>query len=500
MEGPLLRSKAPAGARALRLLARSFGVSKLLVDEHDCEPYRRDASEAEGEVPLAVVRAESSRDIEMALAIASEAGVPLVPRAGGTGKTGGAVPVDGGIVLSVLGMDRIKEIDVREGVAVVQPGVVLSELHSAVRAEGWFYPPDPNSRVGCAIGGNVATNAGGPRAFKYGVTGRYVLGIDAFLMGGQHIFAGRRTPKGVTGYDVASLLVGSEGTLAVFGDIVLRLIRPPESTLTLLAPFSRIAHAALAVSAIVQSQLAASCVELLDVRLLDEQVYAELGAAAGQVEALLLIEVDGPERGLAELADSVAASCEAQGARGTRVAKDALERDRMWGLRANMSATLRRLARHKLSEDVVVPRHCLSELLGKLESSSRRWSVQSVAYGHAGDGNLHVNFLWNEPDEAPRVQAAIRELFEQVVLLGGTLSGEHGIGVLKAPYLPLEQSSDLILLQRGLKQVFDPHNLLNPGKIFPRGARSARSTLYRSRSELEVGAELVGLESSRGRG
>lgn len=188
--------------RARRELARHFGPSKLKVDEKDCESFRNDASEAEGELPAAVVLAETSRDVELALAAALQARAPIVPRAAGTGKTGGAVPVNGGIVLSMLGLSQIKEIDRRESVAVVEPGVILGALHAAALREGLFYPPDPNSRVGCSIGGNVATNAGGPRAFKYGVTGRYVLGIEAFLVGGERVFTGRRTTKGVTGYDV----------------------------------------------------------------------------------------------------------------------------------------------------------------------------------------------------------------------------------------------------------------------------------------------------------
>lgn len=453
--------------RARQELARHFGPSKLKVDAKDCEGFRNDASEAEGELPAAVVLAETPRDIELALAAALQARVPIVPRAAGTGKTGGAVPVDGGIVLSTLGLGQIKEIDRREQLAVVEPGVILSTLHAAALREGLFYPPDPNSRVGCTIGGNVATNAGGPRAFKYGVTGRYVLGIEAFLIGGQRVFTGRRTTKGVTGYDVTSLLVGSEGTLAVFGDIVLRLIRPPERTATLLVRFEQMASAARAVMGIVEQGLAPSCLELLDLRLVGAPVREALGAGAAKVEAMLLIEVDGTEQACEQLAERVATACNALGAEGVELATTAEQRDMMWAVRANMSATLRRAARHKLSEDVAVPRRRLGELLEGLEASSRRWSVRSVAYGHAGDGNLHVNFLWDEPEEAPRVQGAIRELFQQVILLDGTLSGEHGVGVLKAPYLPLEQSNALIQLQRGLKHTFDPCNLLNPGKIFP---------------------------------
>jgi glycolate oxidase len=455
-------------SRARRLLARHFGPSKLLLDEQDCERYRNDASEARGELPIGVVLAERALDVELALRVAAEAGVPLVPRGAGTGKTGGAVPIESGIVLDMLGFGQIKEINRRESLAVVEPGVILGAFQSAVASEGLFYAPDPNSRVGCSIGGNVATNAGGPRAFKYGVTGRYVLGIEAFLIGGQRIQTGRRTQKGVTGYDVASLLVGSEGTLAVFGDITLRLLNPPESRESLLVPFEHMQDAARAVMAVVAAGLVPSCLELLDLRLLGEGVRRELGAGSERCEALLLIEVDGTPAACRDLGERVAGVCELHGARGIQLARDTETRERMWAVRANMSATLRRTARNKLSEDVAVPREALGELLARLEATSQRQEVRTVAYGHAGDGNLHVNFLWDEPDEAPRVQLAIRELFEIVVALRGTLSGEHGIGVLKAPYLPLEQSPALIMLQQNLKHTFDPEGLLNPGKIFPR--------------------------------
>jgi glycolate oxidase len=392
----------------------------------------------------------------------------------GPSRLKGAVPVQGGIVLDLRGLSRIREIDRREQLAVVEPGVVLSDFRAAVRAEGLFYAPDPSSRVACTLGGNVATNAGGPRALKYGVTGRHVLGMEALLLGGQRIFAGRRTSKGVTGYDVASLLVGSEGTLAVFGEITLRLLPPPESTLTLLVPFERMAHAAEAVADIIEQGLGPSCLELLDARaaggraaLLPDLVGAELGTAVQGTEALLLIEVDGSERECEASAGRIRNVCRTRGARDDRVASLAEQRERLWDVRSNMSASLRRTAKHKLSEDIAVPRRQLGRLLDQLEQLSQRLQVRSVAYGHAGDGNLHVNFLWDDEAEAPRVQVAIRQLFELTVALGGTLSGEHGIGVLKAPYLPLEQSAELIALQRSLKHTFDPEGLLNPGKIFP---------------------------------
>ncbi|HEU4582807.1 MAG TPA: FAD-linked oxidase C-terminal domain-containing protein [Polyangiaceae bacterium] len=465
--------------RVQQALARHFGPSRLLVDESDTAAYRRDASEAIGERPAAVVLAESGRDIELALSVAAEARVPVVPRGGGTGKTGGAVPSQGGIVIDLRGFGRIREIDRREHVAIVEPGVLLSHFRAAVAGEGLFYAPDPASgRVACTLGGNVATNAGGPRALKYGVTGRHVLGIEAFLIGGQRMFAGRRTAKGVTGYDVASLLVGSEGTLAVFGELTLRLLPPPECVLAMLVPFERMAHAAGAVMDIIEQGIGPSCLELLDLRIagggiLVELVGPQLGSVVSDKEALLLMEVDGSERECEARAGRLRAACRARGSYDDRVASRAEERERLWDVRSNMSATLRRTARHKLSEDIAVPRRRLGELIDRLAALSERREVRSVAYGHAGDGNLHVNFLWDDPAEEARVQVAVRELFELTVALGGTLSGEHGVGVLKAPYLPLEQSPELIALQRSLKRSFDPEGLLNPGKIFPAAGGAA---------------------------
>ncbi|MBE7484764.1 MAG: FAD-binding protein [Polyangiaceae bacterium] len=455
---------AAARDKALRLLERALGPSKLLTERDACAPFAADESEAEGRVPFAVVRAESSADILSALRVAREAEVPITPRAAGTGRTGGAVPTSGGIVLSTLGMSQIKEIDRREMLAVVEPGVVLATLHAAVEREGLFYPPDPNSVESCALGGNVAENAGGPRAFKYGVTREYVLGVEAFLMGGQRVRPGRRTVKGVTGYDVTALLVGSEGTLAVFGDVTLRLVPKPPSVMTLLALFADVRAASQAVAAMTGAGLVPRCIELLDAHTLAAMRAAgnDLSERAG---ALLLLEVDGEPRETEEQAERVGNACE--GALEVLVAQDAGQREKLWSARREMSRAVRKLTRFKLSEDVVVPRQAIPELLDRVAKSAEQLGVRHLTYGHAGDGNLHVNFLWNEPHEKPAVDAAIEQLFRDVIALRGTLSGEHGIGVLKAPYLSLEQSSELIQLQRDIKRVFDPQGLLNPGKIFP---------------------------------
>ncbi len=455
--------------RALVLLHRRLGVSKVLSAAEACENYARDESEARGRTPDAVVIASSADDIMAALAVASETGVPITPRAGATGRVGGAVPMAGGIVLSIQGMNQIKGIDVREGTAVVEPGVVLADFHHAVESEGWFYPPDPNSLTGCTLGGNVATNAGGPRAFKYGVTRNYVLGLDAMLIGGQRFFVGRRTPKGVAGYDVTSLLVGSEGTLALFGDITLRLVPKPEQIITLLGLFDGVQSACSCVANLIAAGIVPRCVELLD--------SGTLGAvrAAGnpideRAQAMLLIELDGEGDQVEQAALRVHDHCEAAGAIDVLAAQDPAQRDRLWAARREMSPAVRRMAKNKLSEDVVVPRQRVVELLERNRRTTEDLAVRSVTYGHAGDGNFHVNFLWDEPDEVAAVSRAIEQLFIDVVQLGGTLSGEHGIGVLKAPYLHLEQSSELITLQKDIKRVFDPQGLLNPGKIFAPGA------------------------------
>lgn len=462
---PLPRVSPARADQARRLLERALGPSKVQVEPSACEPFARDESEAQGETPDAVVFAENADDIAATLRAASEAGVPVIPRAGGSGKTGGAVPVSGGVVLVTRGMSSIKEIDREDLLAVVEPGVILSDLHQAAEREGLFYPPDPNSAAICCLGGNVAENAGGPRAFKYGVTREYVLGLDVCLMTGERLRVGRRTVKGVTGYDLTGLMVGSEGTLGVFTEATVRLIPLPERVMTLVALFRRPREAAAAVARMVAARVVPRCIEFLD-STTTEAVRARgvaVGAGAG---ALLIIEVDGDEGACEASAQRVGDACEAAGAMEVQVAQSPSQRDRLWAARREMSPAIRKMARRKLSEDVVVPRSRLPDLLDEVDRISEANRVRMLSYGHAGDGNLHVNFLWDDDGDIPRVEAAILALFKAVVALRGTLSGEHGIGVLKAPYLHLEQSDELIAAQKRLKDALDPRGLLNPGKIF----------------------------------
>lgn len=463
---PLPAPSALSRSHAVRLLEAKLGPSKVLSEGAGLDAYVTDDSGFPGVVPDAVVLAEGAGDILQTLAIAQETGVPVTPRGAGTGRTGGATPVVGGIVLALVGMRQILEINRNEGLAVVEPGVVLAELQHAVEREGWFYPPDPNSAASCVLGGNVAENAAGPRALKYGPTRDYVLGMDAYLMGGRALNVGRRTRKGVTGYDLTALLVGSEGTLAVVDKIVLRLVPKPEHVLTFSLQFARLEHAVLAVTRLVASGCVPRCAELLDAATLEVMRNSGNPVANG-AQAMLLLEVDGSEAACEAQAEQVAACAEGVNALELLVAQSENQRSKLWDARRQMSYAVRRTARHKISEDVVVPRQRLAELLSGVQRLGELHGVRALSYGHAGDGNMHVNLFWDDDAEKRRVDDAVADLFRLTVSLQGTLSGEHGVGALKAPYLPLEQGEDLIALQKDIKRVFDPSGLLNPGKIFP---------------------------------
>jgi len=457
--------------RAKAELERRLGPSKVLTSPDACAPYATDDSDVAGRPPDAVVLAADADDVAAVLTIAEACDVPVTPRAGGTGRTGGAVPVAGGIVLATHALARIKEIDRENLVAVVEPGVITGELHATVEREGLFYAPDPNSLESCMIGGNLAENAGGPRVFKYGATRDWVLGLEACLVGGRVVRTGKRTVKGVTGYDVTSLLVGSEGTLAVFTEATLRLVPKPPGVATALALFTEVRAAAAAVGAIVAAGIVPRCLEMLDAATLGA-VRAAGVAVDVRAGGMLLVEVDGEgsEATLMRVGEVVTGCA---GCIDVVVAQDAGQRDRLWAARRMLSKATRKLARHKLSEDVVVPRTKIAELLARTDTIGEATGVRHLAYGHAGDGNLHVNFLWDDDAERPAVDRAIGMLMRATLELGGTLSGEHGIGVTKAAYLPLEQSEALIELQRDVKRAFDPKGLLNPGKIFPAGGHRA---------------------------
>lgn len=449
------------------LASRKLGDSKVIVDEDAMFSFAGDESEQEPILPDVVVRAETAADIACALEIANELDVPITPRAAGSGKSGGAVPVCGGIALCVMGLAAIEEIDREEHVAVVQPGVILGDLYAAVEGEGLFYPPDPNSWKMCSLGGNIAENAAGPRAFKYGVTRDYVLGMEVLTGAGTGLSVGRRTKKGVTGYDLTALLTGSEGTLAITTRATLRLIRKPERVYTLLGLFESVDDSARAVAAICASGLVPRCLELVDEACL-LAMRNEGVSIDDRAKALLIIEVDGDEAACETAMERVGECAMEAKAIDVLVAQDAAQRERLWHARRELSHVTRRMAKHKISEDVVVPRRAIPALVRKVHAISKETGVRMLNYGHAGDGNLHVNLLWDDEAQAPHVERALDALFRATLELGGTLTGEHGVGTSKSAFLALEQSEELIAIQRDLKAVFDPRGVLNPGKIFPR--------------------------------
>ena len=391
-------------------------------------------------------------------------------RGAGTGYTGGAVPTSGGIVLSMARLNRILEIDELNLIAVVEPNVINGDLQRAVARLGLFYPPDPASLDTSSIGGNVAECAGGPRAFKYGTTKRYVLALEAVLPTGEILHTGSKAVKNVVGYDVTQLLVGSEGTLAIITRITLRLIPQPPARATLSASFMNVRHAVDAVSALIARRVVPAAIELVDedsLRAVESYVgRSVVPAGAG---ALLIVECDGTAAGVEEEMASVTTACEDTKALAVTRATTDTDRDALWHVRRQLSLALRATGLLKINHDVVVPRGRVPELFDVIADLKQRHALRVASFGHAGDGNIHVNLMVNkdDPQERARATQAERELFERVVSLEGSISGEHGIGFAKARYLPIELSPEEIALMKRVKAAFDPNGILNPGKIFP---------------------------------
>jgi glycolate oxidase len=453
------------------LLARELGPERLLRDEAALEAYARDESGLGRFPPDAAVVVRSREEIELVLRLAAEHRVPVTPRGAGSGMTGGALPVRGGLVLSTERMQAIKLIDPDDRIAVVEPGVINADLQAAVEAQGLFYAPDPASLGFCSLGGNVAENAGGPRAFKYGVTRDWTLGLTVTLMGGETLRIGRKTPKGVTGYDLVAMFVGSEGTFGVSSEITVRLLGLPEAAAALCAIMPDAVTAGKAVSAIVRRGFRPRALELMDRATIDHVRPKAPFSFPPDAGGLLLLELDGEADTLEASILRCGALCEEVGAREVIVARDEADRARLWQTRRLCSASLREAHRFKQSEDVVVPPSAIAEMLRRVDAVVARHRLQSATFGHAGDGNLHVNILADEDAReravAERIEAALAEVFRATLDLGGTLSGEHGIGIAKARYMSWEQSPEVIDWQRRLKRLWDPRGLLNPGKIFP---------------------------------
>jgi glycolate oxidase len=418
-----------------------------------------------------VVFPGSTADVSAIVRICAEHRLPMVPRGGGTGYTGGSVPTRGGVVISLERMNRILEIDEANLIAVVEPNVITGDLQDAVEKVGLFYPPDPASLRQSVIGGNVAECAGGPRAFKYGTTKQYVLGLEAVLPTGEVVETGGKVVKNVVGYDLTHLLVGSEGTLAITTKIILRLIPKPPVQATLRATFPTVEAAVDAVGGIIRERVVPAAIELIDGTSLEAVAkYLKVRSLAPEgTAAILLVEVDGVPAAVEDEAARLDRALVAAGATEVLHASNDAERQELWRVRRELSLSLKMVAGLKFNHDVVVPKARIPALFALVRRLAAEHRLRIPCFGHAGDGNIHVNIMVDPSDdnEIQRAHVAERQLFEGVVAMEGSISGEHGIGFAKAPFLPIELSPEEIALMKRVKAAFDPFGLLNPGKIFP---------------------------------
>ncbi len=448
------------------------GADNLVTAREDLLCYSYDSTGMEY-LPAAVAFPGSAAEICAIMKLANRELFPVIPRGAGTGMTGGSLPVDGGLVLVMSRLNRILEIDAENQVAAVEPGVITGEFQSAVKKRGLFYPPDPASRDFCTMGGNVAECSGGPSAVKYGVTRDYVLGLEVVVPDGRLMHVGVQTAKGVVGYDLTRLFIGSEGTLGIITKIVVRLLALPTHKRTFLALTDSLQQAASLVSQILMNGILPNTLEYMDqtaLHVVNDYFPLDLPQAC---RALLLIEVDGDEKSTEEQGEKLlrllADRQRYPGILEVRQAGNDKEVEELWKARRSISPASFKLRPHKISEDVVVPKSKIPQLVNYTEKLSRELDIFILTFGHAGDGNIHVNIMVDNdnPEEYRKGQTAKRRLFEHVLALSGTLSGEHGIGITKAPYLSLEIDATSLAFMRKIKTVFDPNNILNPGKIFP---------------------------------
>ena len=458
----------PLPKAVVKALEKIVGAEAVRTDPAGRLVYGYDNSRRQA-MPQAVVFATEHEQILELVRLCIQEGIPLIARGRGTGTTGATVPDRGGIVLSLERMKRILEIDPANRLARVEPGVTNQELQQAAAEHGFFWPPDPTSSAVCTIGGNLAYNSAGPRAVKYGTPRENTLGLKAVTGAGEEIRTGVATTKGVVGYDLTRLLIGSEGTLAIITEATLKLTPLPEAKLTLSAAYRDMHSAAEAVSAIMAQPVTPCSLEFMDQAAL-EMVRDFSGIdLSPEVGALLMIEVDGPAHCLAESADAVKKAAHNEGALEIHIAQTEEEIAQLWQTRKSLSPALRNVAPKKINEDVVVPVSRIPELIDGLSALSREKNIRIVNFGHAGNGNIHVNLLANpdDPDEMARTMACLDATFDLVLRLNGTLSGEHGVGLEKRDYVAREIDPPTLRLMTDIKNQFDPSGILNPGKGLP---------------------------------
>jgi len=457
-------------------LAESFkkivGEAYFFTDEATLQDYSKDATETLQFSPQAVLKPATADEISAILKICNQYKIPVTPRGGGTGLSGGALPYLGGIVISTERLNKILHIDERNLQVTTEPGVITEVLQREVAARGLFYPPDPSSKGSCFIGGNIAENSGGPRAVKYGVVKDYVLNLEVVLPTGEIIWTGANVLKNVTGYNLTQLIIGSEGTLGIVTKIVLKLIPLPKYDILMLAPFNDLDKACEAVSAIFRAGCTPSALELMEIdalTIVSQMVGTHAAPVNSSIAAHLLIELDGNNKDvLVGEMEQIAALMEQHGAGDLLLAEDAQQKEELWKLRRRMAEYVK-MCGYTIEEDVVVPRAELSRLIKVLKEMGHKHQFKSVAYGHAGDGNLHIRIKKDSVADSyknPEMQLILRELFQQIKALGGTITGEHGVGLIQKGFMDIMFEERTLQIMRDIKRAFDPNNILNPGKIF----------------------------------
>lgn len=452
----------------IRKLREIVGDGHVTQEKQDLICYSYDATQLEF-LPDAVVFPSDAGQVSAILRLANSERIPVFPRGAGSGFSGGSLPKGGGIVLVTTRMNRILKVDTDNLIAVVEPGVITGDLQDAVEKEGLFYPPDPASLRFSTIGGNVAECAGGPRAVKYGVTKDFVLGLEVVLPSGDIITTGGETYKGVVGYDLTKLLCGSEGTLGIITRVILRLLPLPETRRTMLAVFDSIDGAAGAVAAVIRGRIIPTTLEFLDysaLKCVEGEFSLGIPAAA---RAVLLIELDGERELVEKDAGRIGELIRPLGLIEFNAAADAAEAEELWKARRLVSPALRKVNPDKINEDIVVPRSRVPDIIRRIDGIREKYGVPIINFGHAGDGNIHVNIMIDRSraGESEKAEEAVREIFQATIELGGTMSGEHGVGLSKQPYVNLELTPEQIRAMRAIKIALDPNNILNPGKIFP---------------------------------
>lgn len=455
-------------SEAIKKFREITGNERFSTDREDLITYSYDAADI-SYLPDGVIFPENEDEVIKIIKTASLFTIPILPRGAGSGFTGGSVPVKGGIVVCLSKMDKIINIDSENLIAEVEPGVVTEKFQQEAEASGLFYPPDPASLKFSTIGGNIAECSGGPRAVKYGVTRDYVLALNLVIPPGKLIKTGVKTAKSVVGYDITRLIAGSEGTFGIITKATLKLIPLPESRKCLLAMFRSVADSAQTVTKIISSKIIPSTIEFMDEECI-KTVNKYMGfGISDECRALLIMEVDGTEEEVERKIKKIEKICREKDILAIKNASEKQEIEELWKIRRGISPSLGQLSRTKINEDITVPRTKIPEILEIIYKIAERYALKIICFGHAGDGNIHTNIMTdrNNNEEMERVEKAVEEIFRETVNMGGSISGEHGIGITKSRYISLEIDKEELSLMARIKKAFDPQGIMNPGKIFP---------------------------------